>query len=294
MKRWPLPRPAAASLALTPHPPLRLSARRGGGQHRKPPHRRPAARLRAALHDGQAHCGNGEQLLLVAGWPITSEPDREVAYLTQYPVLAQAVITGRYRHPQPSLQRIPWAVVLRVPAFAAGHAAAHHSDYLYAKPGAVVPGDTVDERDIRALLRPAAGYLPEDCAGDGTGPLPPVTAWRADAGPGDDLRQWAREHGDYHWHLPQRWTWIPADDPHPAGPGSAQMLQQLCRALHRHTVVLVTAAGEADALQRLELLVSPQAVDPDTAALTYRPYDLPDCPTVTVPWRRIIGLHDAW
>ncbi|HEX8631611.1 MAG TPA: hypothetical protein VF755_25925, partial [Catenuloplanes sp.] len=51
------------------------------------------ARLAAALHDGQAHSGGGDQLLLVAGWPIINEPDREVAYLTQYPVLAQAVIT---------------------------------------------------------------------------------------------------------------------------------------------------------------------------------------------------------
>jgi hypothetical protein len=56
----------------------------------------------------------------------------------------------------------------------------------------------------------------------------------------------------------------------------------------------VIAAGEADDLQRLELLVTPQSVDPDTATLTYQPYDLPGCPTVTVPWRRIIGLADAW
>ena len=72
------------------------------------------------------------------------------------------------------------------------------------------------------------------------------------------------------------------------------MLQQLCRALHRHTAVLIIAAGEPDALDQTELVVVPQAVDPDTSALTYRPYDLPGCPTVTVPWRRIIALHDAW
>jgi len=118
--------------------------------------------------------------------------------------------------------------------------------------------------------------------------------WRDDAGPGHDLQQWAREHSEYHWYLPQRWRWIPADNPHISGPGSAHILQQLCLALQRHTAVLVVAAGEADALQRLELLVSPQTVDPDTGALTYRPYDLPGCPTVTVPWRRIIGLNAAW
>ncbi|RSM44741.1 hypothetical protein DMB66_52015 [Actinoplanes sp. ATCC 53533] len=253
------------------------------------------ARLGAALHDGQMHTGGDDQLLLIAGWPIINEPDREVAYLTQYPVLARAVITSRYRHPQPEPQSIPWAVVLRVPAFAAGHAAAHHSDYLYAKTGVAVPHDgPVDDRDVRTLLRPAAGYLPEDSADDAAGPLPAVTAWRTEVGPGYDLRDWAREHGEYHWHLPQRWRWTPADDPHATGPGSARMLQQLCQALHRYTAVLVIAAGEPDALQRLELLVSPKAVNPDTGELTYQPYDLPHCPTVTVPWRRIIGLNDAW
>jgi hypothetical protein len=72
------------------------------------------------------------------------------------------------------------------------------------------------------------------------------------------------------------------------------MLQQLCQALHRDTAVLVIAAGEPDAPQRLELLVSPKAADPDTGELTYQPYDLPHCPTVTVPWRRIISLNEAW
>lgn len=252
-------------------------------------------RLDTALHDGQFHTGDGDQLLLVAGWPIISESDREIAYLTQYPVLARSVITSRYREPQPSPHTIPWAVVLRVPAFAAGHAAAHRSEYLYAKAGPEIPSDaTADDLEVRALLRPAAGYLPDDSTGDPAGPLPAVSAWRSDAGPGHDLQQWAREHGAYHWYLPQRWRWTAADDPQTSGPGSAHMLQQLCQALQRHTAVLVIAAGEAEDLQRLELLVSPQTVDPDTGALTYRPYDLPGCPTVTVPWQRIIGLSDAW
>ena len=252
------------------------------------------ARLGAALHDGQVHSGGGDQLRLVASWPIINEPHREVEYLTQYPVLARAVITSRYRQPQPSPRTIPWAVVLRVPASTAGHAAAHHSEYLYAKPGATMPCDAdVDVREVRALLRLAARYLPEDSADD-DGPLPEISSWRCDAGPGYDLQAWASEHGEYHWHLPQRWRCASADERHTAVPGSAHMLQPLCQALRRNTAVLVIAAGEADARQRLELLVSPQAVDPDTGALTYRPYDLPGCPTVTAPWRRIIGLNDAW
>lgn len=113
-------------------------------------------------------------------------------------------------------------------------------------------------------------------------------------GPATDLRAWATEHDGHHWHLPQRWRWIPAEDHHTSGPGSAQILQQLCQALHHYTAVLVLAAGEPDALDRVELVVSPEAVDPDTGALTYRPHDLPGCPTITVPWRRIVAVHDAW
>lgn len=252
-------------------------------------------RLAAALHDGHLHSGDGDQLLLVVGWPIINEPDREVAYLTQYPVLASAVLTTRYRNPSPSTQIVPWAVVLRVPAFAAGHAPAHRSNYLHAEAGLVLPADIpVDDRDVRALLRSAAGYLPGDSTNDPSGPLPDVAAWRAGSGPATDLREWAAEHGDYHWHLPQRWRWIPAEDHRTSGPGSAQLLQQLCQALQRHTVVLVIAAGEPGALDQVELVVSPDAVDPGTGALTYRPYNLPGCPTVTVPWRRIVALYDAW
>jgi hypothetical protein len=119
------------------------------------------ARLAAALHDGHLHSGDGDQLLLVAGWPITHEPDREVAYLTQYPILGRTVITTRYRNPITAPQTVPSAVVLRVPAFAAGHAVAHRSDYLHAKAGVRLPVDAgADDRDVRALLRPAAGYLP--------------------------------------------------------------------------------------------------------------------------------------
>lgn len=72
------------------------------------------------------------------------------------------------------------------------------------------------------------------------------------------------------------------------------MLQHLCKALHRHSAVLIIAVGEPDTLDQAELVICPQAVDPETAALTYRPHDLANCPTVTVPWQRIIALHDAW
>jgi len=78
---------------------------------------------------------DGQRLLLVAGWPVVSERDRELAYLTQYPVLDRAVITGRDPTGFPPPAQVPWVVVLRVPAFAAEHAAAHRDGDLHATAG---------------------------------------------------------------------------------------------------------------------------------------------------------------
>src|SRR6266545_2401393 len=56
-------------------------------------HRRLVAgwctRLNTLLHEAPDR--DAHRLLLVAGWPITSSRDREVAYLTRYPVLDRAV-----------------------------------------------------------------------------------------------------------------------------------------------------------------------------------------------------------
>jgi hypothetical protein len=43
------------------------------------------SRLGDALRRAQDLGAETEWLLLVAGWPIITSPDREVAYLTQYP-----------------------------------------------------------------------------------------------------------------------------------------------------------------------------------------------------------------
>jgi hypothetical protein len=73
------------------------------------------------------------------------------------------------------------------------------------------------------------------------------------------------------------------------------VLEQLCRALSKYDLfaALLIATGEPDAIEQVALLVVPHSVDPETSALTYRPHSVRGCPTVMIPWRRIIALHDA-
>src|SRR5205814_1367300 len=66
------------------------------------------ARLTAVLHTPPD--GDTRRLLLVAGWPITSSRDKEVAYLTQYPVLDRAVAAGRDPVGYPTPEQVPWVV----------------------------------------------------------------------------------------------------------------------------------------------------------------------------------------
>lgn len=54
------------------------------------------------------------------------------------------------------------------------------------------------------------------------------------------------------------------------------------------------AAGEPDALSPIDLLVYPRTVDATSGeGLTYAPWTLPGCPTVSVPVHRIIAISDA-
>jgi hypothetical protein len=254
------------------------------------------ARLNTVLHEAHLHAGDTEQLLLVAGWPITFEPDREIAYLAQYPVVSRTVIAHRHPNSYPPPTEIPWAVVLRVPTFAAEHAAAHRSEYLATRLGAVLAVETpAEDRQVRALLRHAAGYLPDDVTADPPTPLPSVAEWRARAGRGTDLRQWV-EDGASSWDLPARWRWIPDIEPDSPGPGSLHVLAQLWTALAStcHPVVVQVAVGEPDELSEAELVVYPHSADPASGILTYRPHDLPGCPTIEVPSTRLIRLYDAW
>jgi hypothetical protein len=61
----------------------------------------------------------------VADRPILSERDRDVANLTQFPILDRAVITDATRPDFPPPATAPLAVDLPVPPFAADQTAAH-------------------------------------------------------------------------------------------------------------------------------------------------------------------------
>jgi hypothetical protein len=73
---------------------------------------------------------------------------------------------------------LPWAVVLRVPGFAADHAVAHRSDHFLARTGPPPGATVVDDTAVRDLLRQAAGFLTEDTTGDPV-ELPEVGRWRS-------------------------------------------------------------------------------------------------------------------
>lgn len=251
------------------------------------------SRLDAALHEAPDR--DAHRLLLVAGWPITSSQDKEVAYLTQYPVLGRAVATGRDPVGYPTPEQVPWVVVLNVPAFAAEHAAAHRDGYLHAVAGPPIPaGAEPDPVEVRALLRQAAGFLTADTTAD-PDTLPQVAGWRAQAGRPTDLRGWTGE-GGYAWNLPARWRWTPGEDPTRDGPGSLHVLGQLCHALQqqRHPVVARLAAGEPDELATIDLIVYPRPLDAAQQVFVYAACDLPDCSEVQVPLRRLVSLSDAW
>ncbi len=94
------------------------------------------------------------QLLLVLGWPLTSDGDRDLAYLASYPEHA--------RVPDPHCGRAcrrahdSWAVVLHVPEFAISHALTHDSPHHHAIPGPRLPaGAQPSLAQIRAVLRQA-------------------------------------------------------------------------------------------------------------------------------------------
>jgi hypothetical protein len=249
-------------------------------------------RLGALLHDVPDR--DTHRLLLVAGWPITSSRDEELAYLTQYPVVDRAVAACRDPMLAPAPAQVPWVVVLDVPGFAAEHATAHRDGNLHALAGPpTTPGAQPDPSQVRALLRRAAGFLTADTVTDPPA-LAQVAQWRADAGAGSDLRGWAAD-GRYAWNLPARWRWVPADDPTGDGPGSLHLLGTLCRALHQHSqpVVARLAAGDPDDLSAIDLIVYPQPGEPTQSAFVYTAHHLPDCPTVHVPLRRLISLSDA-
>jgi hypothetical protein len=253
-------------------------------------------RLDDALARAQTSGTDTERLLLLSGWPITVSTEREIAYLTQYPVLERAVLADPGTS-FPAIQEIPWVVVLRVPEFAADHATAHRSEHLRARAGTTIlrPGQPADPREVRDLLRLAAGFLSSDADSDPVTGLPPVAAWRVELHHHTDLADWTR-NGGHLWELPSRWQWIPDIPTAGDDPRSGEVLVQLAAALRcgGQPAHLRIAAGPPDALIPVDLIGYPQHADNDPRGthLTYAPWDLPGCPTVRVPLHRIIAIAD--
>jgi hypothetical protein len=250
-------------------------------------------RLEAGLAPTQHESSDQWRLLLVTGWPLTHEPDREIAYLAQYPELARATDLTRDRsygqaHP-------PWAVVLHVPGFAAEHALTHRSDYHSAVAGPVVPaGSQPGLADVRALLRRACYYVAEDAADDPGQPLPWVAAQRDEfrrRSYRTDFASWI-DSGAKAWDLPSGWSWIPGPDDGTDGASScAEILPHLHAAFSHHPLRLYLAAGPHDSLQRAEMRARLQDVNSGTRSFSYvADQDMAaDLPT-TVPFRRLIAV----
>jgi hypothetical protein len=146
---------------------------------------------------------------------------------------------------------------------------------------------------VRELLCRAAGFLTADTTSD-PAVLDQVTLWRAQAGPTIDLRAWA-SGGGWAFDLPYRWRLTPSPTARPDSASGTEILTQLCEALHkqRHPVVLRLAAREPDQLTPVDLIVYPGLFDHSRRELTYQAHDLPGCPQVGVPLRRVISLSDA-
>jgi len=120
--------------------------------------RRWCQRLEAALSEVEADAAEVSarwRLLLIVGWPLTAERDRELAYLGHYPVLGRTPpVVVPSSSPQCPSRSI---VLLHVPGFAARHAAAHHSPNFTVTIGPVVPAQSVPSpRQVSAMFRTAA------------------------------------------------------------------------------------------------------------------------------------------
>jgi hypothetical protein len=115
-------------------------------------------RLEAALIQVEAEADEvtGQwKLLLIAGWPLTADRDRDLAYLACYRELGR--VESAVVAPGPGRECSSWTVVLHVPGFAARHAEAHQSPDFFAAAGPAVPAAaSPSQAQVRALLRDAS------------------------------------------------------------------------------------------------------------------------------------------
>ncbi|MFF8931487.1 hypothetical protein ACF1AO_29945 [Streptomyces longwoodensis] len=237
--------------------------------------------------------GDGWQLVLVSGWPLTSKQDAELAYLAQYAQHGPAVPFGGRRNGygvEPD-----HAVVLAVPRFAAQHAADHTRDHrqrvvlgAHLAAGSAGP----DERDVLALLRGAYPYLPADAEGDGPDARPTALVTAARAVRRDAQRERRASYSgpdsiEVHNDLVVgKYSWVP-DDEHP-GPAAAEMEHLPVHWLKDWLLCLDIECGPRDETVLHRLYGTVTSYEPVTGQVEFSPTG--GHPPMSVPVHRIVAL----
>ncbi|MFJ8158806.1 hypothetical protein [Streptomyces sp. NPDC094468] len=250
-------------------------------------------RLEEALGAATGDGGDGWQLVLVSGWPLTSKRDAELAYLAQYEQHGPAVPFGGRRTGygvEPD-----HAVVLAVPRFAARHAADHTRDdrqRVVLGPELVAGTAGPDERDVLALLRGAYPYLSVDAEGDGpgAGPTAMVTTARAVRRAAQLGRRAAYSGPDsmevYNDLVVGKYSWVP-DDEHP-GPAAAEMENLPVHWLKDWMLCLDVECGMRDETVLHRLYGTVTSYEPGTGRVGFSPTG--GHPAILVPVHRIVAL----
>ncbi|MFD8609611.1 hypothetical protein [Streptomyces sp. NPDC059631] len=249
-------------------------------------------RMEEALGTAPAD-GDGWQLLLVTGWPLTRKRDAELAYLAQYEQHGPTVPFGGRRTGygvEPD-----HAVVLAVPRFAARHAADHTRDdrqRITLGPDLVAGSVGADERDVLALLRGAYPYLPADAERDGPGARPTamVTTARAVRRAAQLGRRAAYSGPDsmevYNDLVVGKYSWVP-DDTH-FGPAAAETEHLPVHWLKDWMLCLDVECGMRDETVLHRLYGTVTSYEPDTSRVGFSPAG--SHPTILVPVHRIVAL----
>lgn len=249
-----------------------------------------ADRLELELHDDTE--AEGERLLLVVGWPLVSEGAREIAYIVQYPVIAQGPDLSIEREGRRSGQ----AAVLRVPAAAARHAAhasARHGEFWFE----LAEQDVVDDSAALALLRRVSMFLAEECEQD-PAPFTPAPATadaraRANRHRSPEFEQWRADPQASVYGLRYAWSWTPEDDAELEADQFA-LLDRLMRGHMHHEMTFTVMAGPFPDLQEESFNGYLERVDPDGHQIYFRTGQSANTPAYQLPLRRLISLHPAW
>ena len=250
-----------------------------------------AERLEAALHDETGSEAGGERLLLVVGWPLVSESAREIAYVVQYPVIAQGPDTSNetYR------QRSGRAAVLRVPAAAARHAGSARARYNEFRFELADP-DAVDDAAALALLRRVSVFLAEECERDPDPFIPAGVTAEARAlarrRRSPEFERWCADPESSVYGPGRAWSWSPEDDAEREAEQYA-LLDRLLQGHQHHEMTFTVMAGPCTDMQEASFNGYLERADPDGRQILYRTDHSADAAAYRLPLRRLISLNPA-